>query len=99
MRERYIRRTALALCAAFVIFIGLSIGLSFVHAGHHCADGRCAFCITYQSVQYLVRILGFAAFLRAAAFFWGFAVVGRTAPRRSARVTPSPVSLNIRMNN
>ena len=99
MRVQTLRRTALALCAAFVLVIAFSIGITVVHAGHHCANGRCAVCVAYQGAQYVMRIMGLAAFIRALALIRRLAPARRPAPGRAAYVYASPVSLNIRMND
>ena len=99
MRTKSFRRTALILCAAFVMVVFYAIGITFVHAGHHCADGHCPVCVAYEGAQFVMRVLGLALVARAAQLIARLARGTTPAPLLPILVLDSPVSMNIRMND
>ncbi len=99
MRTRPIKRTTLLLCAVFVLAVFFSIGFQFVHAGHHCEDGRCPVCVAYAGAQFTMRVIGLLAIARALQLLKRLASPVPAQPRCPVLLFPSPVSLSIRLND
>ena len=99
MWRKSLRRTALVLCAAFMLMVVASVGISLVHAGHHCADGHCPICVAYTGSQLVMQALGIVAVAHAMTRILRLAPPVQAAPALPVMVIASPVSLNIRLND
>jgi hypothetical protein len=99
MRTKLFRKTALILCAAFVLVVFYAIGITFVHAEHHCRSGHCPVCVAYEGARFVMRVLGLALIARTVRLIARLARRTTHAPLLPVLVLDSPVSMNIRMND